>query len=476
MIKENNSAPAPAVIDAACRVPVLLLFGSALLWLMTASALGVLASFNFHVPSFLADFPLFTYGHRASAAWTAMLFGFGGNAALGITLWMLARLCGMELKWPNVAALGAAMWNIGVTAAVVGLFMGDGTGQGGVDLPMYAVRILLLGGGLMAASAGLTCYTRSDSELYISTWHLVGGLVVLPWVLVTMYLLLGVDTARGVAQYSVVTWATSSLTQVWLGMVGLASIYYFVPKILGCPLYSRQLAQLGFYGILVLGGFLGVHVGAPVPAWIIRLSDFAAVLFVLPLLAVWWNIQRTVTIRPFAKSCDLTLAFVGVAWWSYLLVGVFTVLQPWLSVHTHFTLATVAIRHLLVFGFFGMATIGAIHFIVPRLVGADWDCQKCLRWSFRFAVVGLLLYVVPMVYGGVAQGGVMNGGGEYSNLPPTALNGMRVAFLGELLMLLASVMVLFNFARLILTHCCDCCNPIEILKMARAAREKGGVE
>ena len=43
---------------------------------------------------------------------------------------------------------------------------------------MYAVRILLLGGGLMAASAGLTCYTRSDSELYISTWHLVGGLVV----------------------------------------------------------------------------------------------------------------------------------------------------------------------------------------------------------------------------------------------------------------------------------------------------------
>ena len=98
MSKENNSAPAPAAIDAACRVPVLLLFGSALLWLMTASTLGVLASFNFHVHSFLADCPLFTYGHRASAAWTAMLFGFGGNATLGITLWMLARLCGMELK------------------------------------------------------------------------------------------------------------------------------------------------------------------------------------------------------------------------------------------------------------------------------------------------------------------------------------------------------------------------------------------
>ena len=119
-----------------------------------------------------------------------------------------------------------------------------------------------------------------------------------------------------------------------------------------------------------------MHLGAPVPAWIIRLSDLAAVLFVLPLLAVWWNIQRTVTIRSFATSSDLTLAFVGVAWWSYLLAGAFTVLQPWLSVHIHFTLATVAIRHLLVFGFFGMATIGAVYFIVPRLVGADWDCQN----------------------------------------------------------------------------------------------------
>ena len=476
MSKENNSAPATAVIDAACRVPVLLLFGSALLWLVTASTFGVLASFNFHAPSLLADCPLFTYGHRASAAWTAMLFGFGGNAALGITLWMLARLCGMELKWPNIAALGAAVWNIGVTAGVVGLFMGDGTGQGSVDLPMYAVRVLLLGGGLMAVSAGLTCYTRSDSELYVSTGHLVGGLAVLPWVLVTIYLLLGVDTVRGVAQTSVAIWATSSLTQVWLGLVGLAIIYYFVPKVLGCPLYSRQLAQCGFYGILVLGGFLGVHAGAPVAAWIIRLSDFAAVLFAVPLLAVWWNIQRTVGIRSFATSRDLTLAFVGVAWWSYLLVGVFTVLQPWLSVHMHFTVATVAIRQLLVFGFFGMGTIGAIYFIVPRLAGADWDCQKCFRRAFFCATAGLLLYVVPMVYGGMAQGGVMNGGEDYTNLPATALMGMRVAFLGELLMLLASVMVFFNFGRLILTHCCDCCNPIEILKMVKAAREKGGVE
>jgi cytochrome c oxidase cbb3-type subunit 1 len=477
MSNENNSPPAPPVIDASGRLPVLLLLGSALLWLVVASGFGLLASLNFHQPSLLADCPFFTYGHRASAAWAAMLFGFGGNAVLGITLWMFARLRGAKLQRPNVAALGGALWNLGVTAAVVGLIMGDGTGHEGVDLPVYAIRILLLGGALMAVTVGLTSLAGRSEEFYVSTWHLVGGLMVLPLALVMVYLLLGEMPVRGVAQATVASWAVNSLTQVWLGMVGLAIIYYFVPKILDCPLYSRQLAGVGFFSILLLGGFLGVHAGAPVPLWVVRLSTLAAVLFALPLGAVWFNIRRTIGIRAFATSHDLTLAFVGVAWWSFLAAGVATVLHPWINAHTHFTLFTVAVRQLFVFGFLGMAALGAIHYIVPRLVGADWECPKCFRRAFFCATAGLLLYVAPMLYGGIAQGGVMNDAGQaYTNLPTTALMALRVAFLGELLMLLAAVMVLAAFLRQIAMHACDCCNPSEFIQMIKTAREEGGVE
>ena len=107
------------------------------------------------------------------------------------------------------------------------MIMGDSTGHGGVDLPLYAIRLLILGGGLIAVSAVLTYFARRDEQLYVSTRHLMSGLVVLPLVLMTIYLLLGMETVRGVAQATVATWAVSSLTQVWLGMVGLAIIYYF---------------------------------------------------------------------------------------------------------------------------------------------------------------------------------------------------------------------------------------------------------
>ena len=476
MSNEHNNAQAPAAIDVSCRLPVLLLLGSALLWLVMAFGFGLLASLNFHAPSLLADCPYLTYGHRASSAWTAMLFGFGGNAALGITIWMLSRLRGVELSWPNLAALGGAVWNIGVTAGVVGLIMGDSTGHGGVDLPLYAIRLLILGGGLIAVSAVLTYFARRDEELYVSTWHLMGGLVVLPLVLMTIYLLLGSETVRGVAQATVATWAVSSLTQVWLGMVGLAIIYYFVPKILECPLYSRQLAALGFLGLLMLGGFLGIHGGAPMPVWIVRLSAFAAVLFAFPLFAVWWNVHRTVGIRAFATSRDNTLAFIGVAWVSYLLAGVGTVLHPWINGQTHFTIFEAAIRQLFVFGFFAMAAIGAIHYIVPRLTGAEWVCQKAFRRVNLLAGAGLLLYVVPMVYGGIDQGRVLASGSEYTNLPGGTLMTMRIAFLGELALLFAALGVLAQFARQVVTHGCDCCNPVEIFRMIKAAREEGGVE
>ena len=126
--ENNNGVQSPAVIDAACRMPVLLLFGSALAWLVLALVLGFLATMNFHMPALLADCPWFTYGHRVSAAHAAFMFGFGGNAALGITLWMLSRLRGMPLARPGFGHCGAISAQLrgvlrGFRRAVVGALL-----------------------------------------------------------------------------------------------------------------------------------------------------------------------------------------------------------------------------------------------------------------------------------------------------------------------------------------------------------------
>ena len=95
----DNIAPeaAPEEINASCRWPVMFLFFSAALWLVKAAVIGVMGSFKLHMPEFLSDISFLTYGHLQANAWVAFLFGFAGNAGLGLTLWMLSRLRGMPL-------------------------------------------------------------------------------------------------------------------------------------------------------------------------------------------------------------------------------------------------------------------------------------------------------------------------------------------------------------------------------------------
>ena len=138
-----------------------------------------------HVPSFLADFSHLTYGRLQANSWVAFLYGFAGNAGLGLTLWMLSRLRGMPLARPGFVLAGAFLWNTGVTAAMVGITMGDQPGVAGYELPAYASRVLLIGQAFIAFSAIITYFSRRHQQLYPSSWFLIAGLVAFPCLLYT---------------------------------------------------------------------------------------------------------------------------------------------------------------------------------------------------------------------------------------------------------------------------------------------------
>ena len=80
-------------IDASCRVPVLLAFGSAAKWLVIGLLLGVVAAIKMHAPAFLAHCPWLTYGRVRPAYFDAIVYGFLSQAGIGAALWTLAR-CG----------------------------------------------------------------------------------------------------------------------------------------------------------------------------------------------------------------------------------------------------------------------------------------------------------------------------------------------------------------------------------------------
>jgi cytochrome c oxidase cbb3-type subunit I len=260
-------AATPEQIDASSRVPFLVLFLSSAVWVLIGSALTLIASIQFHAPAFLADSAWLSYGRIKPAGATCMLYGFAMQAGLGVALWLLARLGRTTLVRPALIIVGAACWNLGVTAGVLSILAGGSTGFENLEMPNYAARLVLLGYLMMAVCGALTFHRRRERQAYVSQWFLIAALFWFPWIYSTATLLLLDFKVRGIAQAVIAWWYSDNLLTVWAGLVGLAAVFYFVPKLTARDLHSRYLALLAFWTLILFGSWGGIPATAPVPAW-----------------------------------------------------------------------------------------------------------------------------------------------------------------------------------------------------------------
>src|SRR5262249_53762857 len=155
---------------------------------------------------------------------------------------------------------------------------------------------------------------------------------------------------------------------------GLAIIFFFIQEFMKRPLYSRHLALLTFWTIILFASWSGVPQSAPVPAWLPALSTVGKVLTVVTALTVIVNIRGTC-----AGGCSQTeklpsgkfIAFGTMAFVVAWLVNAFSGIPEVASI-TNLSWFTVAQWQLTVFGFFAMTLFGAIYYIVPRVTGIEW--------------------------------------------------------------------------------------------------------
>src|SRR5277367_3197138 len=162
-------------IDASCRVPLLVLFGGAALWLVVGSLLGLIASIKFHAPQFLADCPCLTYGHVQPAADNALLYGFCIPAGLGVALWLLARIGQTPLRGVVVPVVAAHIWHLGVLVGLVGIFIGETTGFTWLEFPRTGAVLLFFAYLLLAAWGTMNFSARTERALYPTQWFLIAA-------------------------------------------------------------------------------------------------------------------------------------------------------------------------------------------------------------------------------------------------------------------------------------------------------------
>src|SRR5476651_1587305 len=199
-------------IDASCRVPLLALFGGAALWLVVGLFLALIASLTFHKPEMFANCPLLTYGHVQPAANDAVLYGFCIPAALGVMLWIFARLSQSELILPLVPVVAANIWHLGVFIGLVAILISDSTGFTWLEFPRASSVLLFTAFLLISVSAVATFGARRERELYPSHWFLLAALVWFPWIYSTANLFLATShPVRGVTQAVIGWWFADNL-------------------------------------------------------------------------------------------------------------------------------------------------------------------------------------------------------------------------------------------------------------------------
>ena len=434
-------------IDASLRVPLLALFGGAAFWLVVSSVLAMIASIKFHAPDFLANCPWLTYGRVQPAADDALLYGFCIPAGLGVALWLFAQLGQAPLRGAIVPVVAAKLWHLGVLVGLAGILSGNSTGFAWLEFPRAGSVILFFAYLLLALWAMMNFAARRERALYPSHWFLVAALFWFPWIYSTANLFLVAWPVRGVVQAVIGCWFANNLIFVWLALVGVGTAFYFLPKFSGRPLQSYYLALFAFWTLILFGTWCGIPPGAPVPAWMPVLSSFAAVLTVVPVLAVaaiaWQTICGSTNCEPKGGPfCFIRFGLMSFVLSSLMLIAMAC---PRISRVTEFTWFGLAQTQLHLYGFFAMTMFGAIYHLLPRVVGFELPFPKLARAQFWISMAGVLLFIIPLAIGGVEQGMKLNNPNiTFLDATRVMLPFLRTSTIGLLLILLGNSLFALN--------------------------------
>src|SRR4051812_6279499 len=110
-----------ALIDASTRVPVLVFYASAVVWLILGTFAAMFTSIKMHSPDLLSGVSFLTYGRVRPLHMNIMLYGWGSMVGIGTAVWLMARLCRTTLRHPLLLVAGAGFWNLGVADGLVAI-------------------------------------------------------------------------------------------------------------------------------------------------------------------------------------------------------------------------------------------------------------------------------------------------------------------------------------------------------------------
>jgi len=383
-------------------------------WFMLSSVayffiVGIIAliiAAKFVMPEFMGTTSWLTYGRMRPLHVNGMLFGWLLCADMGLTFYIVPRLCGTRLWSEKLGVATGILWNVIILGAVVSLLAGRNKGWEYAELETALSVLVVVAWLMFTGNILMTVAKRKYQAMYVSIWYFMGCLLWTAFVYLTgnfaTFLTTGVNQANLNWMY------VHNAVGLIFTPIGLGIAYYFIPRASNTPLLSHKLSMIGFWSLAFVYVWTGAHhmLHGPISQWLQTIAIAFSLMLLIPVWAVVYNLLATMKGQwhQLRDKPELKFLMSGVVFYlltcfqgpmhSLRTVNAIVSKTDWIPGHAHMALL----------GCFSFFAVAGTLYAAPRVFGRALHSAALANWSYWFLMIGGLGFFVTLWLGGFWQG------------------------------------------------------------------------
>ncbi|MBS4164226.1 Cbb3-type cytochrome c oxidase subunit CcoN1 [Candidatus Protochlamydia amoebophila] len=417
--------------------PAKLFLYPSIIFMIIGMAIGVFIAFNgFIFPDYFAGEYIHFGRVRPVHVGTVTLLWLL-SVDIGLMYYFIPRLCGISIWSSKLAFWGAALWWLSLTLGVNSFPWGTNFGWEYAELPDWVSWIpvkylFVLGWIFIVINFFMTIANRRFEKLYVSLWYSMGTLIWTTFVVFVGSIAIN-WLPEGMSRVNASWFYVHNLVGLIYTPMGLATAYYFLPKIAGTPIYSHRLSMIGFWSIAFIYAWIGTHhiIHGPVSQWLQTTSIIFSIWMFIPVWTVVFNLFATLQKDwlKYLESAPIRFLMMGNIF--YLITCAQGSLQALRNVNeiTSKTDWIIGHSHISLYGTFTFFAIAGIYQAIPTIVKKPLWSTKLADWHFALNLWGSLLFLFSLWLGGFLQGLMWANWAEGSSYAEFHDNLTRIPFI-----------------------------------------------
>jgi len=446
---KKKAAQRPQVEPELARL-VLWFIGCAAFWLVFGTSVGEYIGIKFVAPD--ADHVAWlSFGRLRPVHTNAVFWGWASLGMLGLGYYIVPRISNTPLA--SIRNGWISLFFINAAVIIGSLCLMGGINNGGGEYREYIWPVMLLfaiGLFLTLVNFLRTIARRTTHEIYISSWYIVSAVIFVLVITFIAYLPFWQD---GLGETIVQGYWMHQGVGMWFMLFTLGIVYYFLPQQLNKPIYSYSLGILAFWTQILFYTVIGTHhfVFSAIPWWLQTFAIVGSVGMIIPVAAGTTNFLMTFKGAWHKVPSSYTLPFFLVGIIFYFTGSMQGTAEAFRATNLiwHFTDFTVAHSHITMYGIICFFLWAAMYAVIPRLTNNE-PPHATVGAHFWLALIGILLYTFPLMYGSTLKGLLWTQGKPFLDGVVFMAPYWLWRAIGGSLMWLSHLFFVYNFYRMVI--------------------------